>query len=127
VSDGGRCLDLARRRVVEEFGDIVLVAHGGFQHGANDGVNVVAAALAICRRATPDMVGRPIDRLRALGYDVREIGQGERILPTAIVEQFTRRADGELVPLVEGSTRPIASTVTHAGFVKVQRYAFGMP
>jgi hypothetical protein len=79
VSDGGRCLDPARRRVVEEFGDIVLVARGGFQHGANDGVNVVAAALAICRRAAPDMVGRSIDRLCALGYDVREIGQGERI------------------------------------------------
>ncbi len=36
------------------------------------------------------------------------------------------RAD-ELEPLIAGSTRPIASTVTHAGVVKVKRYAFSMP
>jgi hypothetical protein len=67
------------------------------------------------------------DDLRALGYDVREIGDGERILPTAIVERFVLRADGELEPLIAGSTRPIASAVTHAGICKVKRYAFSMP
>lgn len=55
------------------------------------------------------------------------IGEGERILPTAIVERFVLRADGELEPLIAGSTRPIASTVTHAGICKVKRYAFDMP
>jgi hypothetical protein len=55
------------------------------------------------------------DELRVRGYDVTEIGDGERILPTAIVEKFVARADGEFEPLTEGSTRPIASTVTHAG------------
>jgi hypothetical protein len=46
------------------------------------------------------------------------IGEGERILPTAIIEKFVTRADGELEPLTEGSTRAITSTVTHAGIVK---------
>jgi hypothetical protein len=46
---------------------------------------------------------------------------------SAIVERFTLLADGEFEPLVEGSTKPIASTVTHAGIVKVKRYSFNMP
>ena len=62
------------------------------------------------------------DELRRLGYDVTETGEeGERILPTAIIERFVRRADGELEPLTEGSTRPIAETRTHAGIAKVKR------
>jgi hypothetical protein len=64
------------------------------------------------------------DDLRGLGY---EIGDGERILPAAIVERFTRRVDGKLEPLVAGSTAPIAETRRHAGIVKVKRYAFEMP
>jgi hypothetical protein len=53
-----------------------------------------------------------------------KIGEGERILATAIIQQFTLRADGEFEPLVEGSTKPIASTVTHAVIVNVVRFAF---
>jgi hypothetical protein len=67
------------------------------------------------------------DDLRKLGYLVTDAGEGERILYSAITEQFTLRADGELEPLGEGSTKPIASTVTHAGICKVKRYGFGMP
>jgi hypothetical protein len=67
------------------------------------------------------------DELRQLGYDVRDLGDGERILAAAIVERFTLTADGEFEPLVEGSTKPIASTVTHAGIVKVKRFVFEMP
>jgi hypothetical protein len=40
------------------------------------------------------------DELRARGYEVTATGEGERILPAAITERFTRRADGELEPLV---------------------------
>jgi hypothetical protein len=36
------------------------------------------------------------EELRKRGYVVTEIGEGERILPTAITQQFTLRADGEL-------------------------------
>jgi hypothetical protein len=63
------------------------------------------------------------DDLRGLGYDVRKIGDGERILPHAITEGFVRRADGELEPLTANSTKPIASTVTHAGIVKTKQKA----
>jgi hypothetical protein len=51
-------------------------------------------------------VRRP-DDVRKLGYDVTEIGEGERILATAIVERFVIRADGELEPVTEGSTKQI--------------------
>jgi hypothetical protein len=67
------------------------------------------------------------DELRKAGYDVIETGEGERILPTAISERFVAGADGELEPLTEGSTRPIASTVTHAGIVRILKYSFSMP
>jgi hypothetical protein len=52
--------------------------------------------------------------------------RGERVLPAAIIELFVLRSDGELEPLTEGSTRPIASTVTHGGICRVTRYAFDM-
>jgi hypothetical protein len=64
------------------------------------------------------------DDLRKLGYNVTEMGEGERMLAIAIVERFVLRADGELEPLIAGSTRPVASTVTHAGICKVKRYGF---
>jgi hypothetical protein len=65
------------------------------------------------------------DDLRGLGHQVREIGDGERT--GAIVERFARRADGELEPLVEGSsTKPIAETRTHAGMCKVRRFGFSI-
>jgi hypothetical protein len=67
------------------------------------------------------------DDLRGLGHQVREAGDGERILPAAIVERFTRRTDGELEPLTVGSTKPVAETRTHAGIIKVKRYSFDMP
>jgi hypothetical protein len=81
-----------------------------------------------CRRGIGYVPGSTLpDELRKAGYDVTEVGEGERILPTAIVEKFVARADGEFEPLTEGSTRPIASTVTHAGICKVKRYALCMP
>jgi hypothetical protein len=47
-----------------------------------------------------------------------------RILPTAITERFCIGSDGELEPLTSGSTRAVALVVTHAGIVKVMRFAF---
>ena len=64
---------------------------------------------------------------RSTSYDVTEIGEGERILPTAVIEKFGMRAEGELEPLTAGSTRPVAPTVTHAGICKAKRGAFDMP
>lgn len=62
------------------------------------------------------------DELEAQGYSVIAAGEGERILSGSIVERFTRRADGELELMTEGSTKPVATTITHAGIVKVERY-----
>ena len=49
-----------------------------------------------------------------------------RIIAGTIVERFTRRAEGELEPFTEGSTKPMVEAKTHAGIVKVKRYVFGM-
>jgi hypothetical protein len=46
--------------------------------------------------------------LRALGHHVREAGEGERILATAIIEQSTLTADGDFEPRLEGSSKPVA-------------------
>lgn len=62
------------------------------------------------------------DELRAAGYDLREDGEGPRILPAAIVETFTKNADGTLGPLTEGSTQPVTSVVHHTGITRVMRY-----
>jgi hypothetical protein len=67
------------------------------------------------------------EELRARGYEVTATGEGERILPPAIVERFCMRGDGELEPLTPGSTRPVARIVQHAGICRVKRYAFSMP
>ena len=66
-------------------------------------------------------------RLRVLGYDPINEGEGERILVAGITEHFVRDADGQLSPLTEASTKPIAETRLHAGIVKVKRYVFEMP
>jgi hypothetical protein len=46
-------------------------------------------------------------QLTALGYIVEKIGESQRILPHAIRQKFTIRADGELEPFTEGSPRPV--------------------
>ena len=48
-------------------------------------------------------------------------------MATAITERFCMGADGQLVPLTSGSTRPVAQTVTHAGICRVKRFAFSIP
>lgn len=64
--------------------------------------------------------------LQAQGYDLVATGEGQRIVPTAITERFCVGADGSFVPMTEGSTRAVAQVVTHAGIVRVQRWAFSI-
>jgi hypothetical protein len=64
------------------------------------------------------------DQIAALGFRVEPDGYTERILPTAINEQFVRGSDGSLEALTEGSTKPVVSTVSHAGICRVARYWF---
>jgi hypothetical protein len=71
--------------------------------------------------------GSPLpNALRARGYDVQrdEPAHGERILPHSIVEWFVRGGDGAFELATAGSTKPIASRVTHAGVAKVEKYWF---
>jgi hypothetical protein len=62
--------------------------------------------------------------LRKLGHNVVEVGEGERILPTAITERLATGADGRLESVIEGSTRPVSLVVHHAGIARVKRYSF---
>jgi hypothetical protein len=64
--------------------------------------------------------------LRTMGYDVRDLADGQRILAAAIIEKFSLNAESELEPLTPLSTRPVASTVTHTGICKVKGYGFEM-
>lgn len=52
-----------------------------------------------------------------LGYDVREDGEGQRILTGVIVEKLTLTSCGVFEALTEGSTMPVAETRRHAGIV----------
>jgi hypothetical protein len=88
----------------------------------NSGITSIPGTVAVTVECLPGST-LPAE-LRKAGYDVRDIGDGERILPTAIIERFALRADGEFEAMTEGSTKPVASTVTHAGICKVKRYGF---
>jgi hypothetical protein len=47
--------------------------------------------------------GSPLpDQLRDTGYDVTVIGQTQRILPHAVVEELVAHADGSFGPVTEG-------------------------
>jgi hypothetical protein len=64
--------------------------------------------------------------LIAAGYNLRGDGEGERILPAAIVQELALTISGAYEPMAEGSTKPIAHTIRHAGICKVLRYGFTM-
>jgi hypothetical protein len=69
------------------------------------------------------LVGSPLpDQLRGLGYSVEKTGESQRILPHAIRQKFTVRADGELEPFTEGSSKPVTLTVTNAAIAIVEQY-----
>jgi hypothetical protein len=73
--------------------------------------------------------GSPLpNALRARGYQVErdEPAHGERILPHSIVEWFVRGGDGTLELATAGSTKPIASRVTHAGITATECYWFNL-
>jgi hypothetical protein len=67
------------------------------------------------------------DQLRDAGYDVTEIGQTQRMLPHAMVEELVTHADGSFGPVTEGSTMLVTRRVTHAGLATVVQYDLRMP
>ena len=64
--------------------------------------------------------------LKAAGYSLVPDGEGERILPAAIVQEFTLTSSGAYELATAESTKPVAQVLRHAGIVKVQRYSFGL-
>ena len=60
--------------------------------------------------------------MRQAGYEVTKVGTTQRIIPIAISQKFVIGDGGELLPLTEGSTRPVTSVVTHAGVRTVHQY-----
>ena len=64
--------------------------------------------------------------LRQLGYDIINIGGGQRILAHAIEQKLTLTSSGAYETLVEGSTKPVAQIRTHARIARVLRYSFTM-
>jgi hypothetical protein len=65
--------------------------------------------------------------LRAIGYEVTEIGQTQRILPHAVTQKFETSSSGALVPVTEHSTRPVSVQVTNAGIATVEQFDLTTP
>jgi hypothetical protein len=64
------------------------------------------------------------DELIGAGHDLREEGEGQRILAHAVTQRLTLSSCGIFEEMTEGSTQPIAETRTHAGLCKVLRFTF---
>ena len=67
------------------------------------------------------------DQLAALGYIVEKTGESQRILPHAIQQRFEVSSSGALVPVTEGSTKPVSVQITNAGIAVVEQYDLRMP
>ena len=62
--------------------------------------------------------------LRQLGYDIINIGGGQRILAHAIEQKLTLTSSGAYEMLTEGSTKSVAQIGTYSGIARVLRYTF---
>ena len=71
--------------------------------------------------------GSPLPaQIVALGYIVEKVGESQRILPNAVAQRLEVSSSGALVPVTEGSTKPLTVTVTNAGIATVeQEFASG--
>jgi hypothetical protein len=66
-------------------------------------------------------------KLTETGYNVREIGIGQRIIAGTIVGKLTMTSSGALEPLIEGSTKAIAEVRRHSGICKVEGFVLSLP
>jgi hypothetical protein len=62
-----------------------------------------------------------------MGYIVEPIGETQRILLHAITEELTTTSSGAMVPVTEGSTKPVTTRVTHAGIAIVDEFDLRLP
>jgi hypothetical protein len=63
------------------------------------------------------LLGSPLpEALHRLGWEVEPIGQSrQRLIESAITEKLTRTSSGAFEFATEGSTKPVALRITHAG------------
>ena len=61
------------------------------------------------------------DELRRRNYPLREIAGGSRILPHAFHQPMQHGPNGTLVPVTEGSTRPVSVAIHSAGSTAIRR------
>ena len=94
-----------RKELFAELNEFVRARHGW--------LTSIAGAINVTLECLP--ASRLPHELLKLGYDVREIGAGQRIVPTAITEQSAIDTDGELSPLTEASTRLVQRPCTTPG------------
>jgi hypothetical protein len=59
--------------------------------------------------------------LEALGYRLKKVDQRKRLVPSGTTESLTLTSSGAF-QAAQGSTKPIATTVGHAGDVVVDAY-----
>jgi len=66
------------------------------------------------------------EQLTAMGYVIEKIGTSERILSHAVAQKFETSSSGALVPVTEGSTKPVTVQVTNAGIATVEQFDLRM-
>jgi hypothetical protein len=65
--------------------------------------------------------------LKSRGYPIREIAGGSRILHSAHHQPMMISSSGAMIPVTEGSTKPVSLVVYAAGPVETRRYEFPAP
>jgi hypothetical protein len=66
-------------------------------------------------------------QLRARGYALKEIAGGSRILPHAHHQPMMISSSGAMIPVVEGSTKPVTIVIHGAGPHETRRFEFPAP
>ena len=69
---------------------------------AADGSRAIPGAAEVMIECLP-LSTLPAELLRGAGYDLREDGEGQRILAAAIVQEFTLSSSGAFELMTEGS------------------------
>jgi hypothetical protein len=65
--------------------------------------------------------------LKSRGYPLREVSGGSRILHTAHHQPMQISSSGAMVPVTEGSTRPVTIVTHGAGPHETRRFEFPAP
>jgi hypothetical protein len=64
--------------------------------------------------------------LEKIGYKLRRVDDGSRILPVAVTQEFVQSISGALTA-AEGSSRPVSMVTHSAGISPVEVWTFMLP